>query len=154
MIINEGDHHGNRGSSSRAKKLEAAKRISLARFSSRTSASNCLIYCASPVVVPGRFPAAMSACLHQPRKVSVLTPTREPIRCTAWCIDNKGSSSPASCTSRIALSRNSGGYFLGAGIILILSGNQTLHQTRGDSSLGRRRGPGRWVDRGSAPAGL
>ena len=51
-----------------AKKLEAAKRISLARFSSRTSASSCLIFWASPLVVPGRFPASMSACLHQPRK--------------------------------------------------------------------------------------
>src|SRR5829696_263598 len=105
-----------------AKKLEAAKSISLARFSSRTSASSCLIFCASPLVVPGRFPASMSACLHQPRKVSAFTPTREPIRCTAWCIDSPGSSSRASCTSRIALSRNSGGYFLGAGMILILSG--------------------------------
>ena len=83
MVVNEGDHHGSRGSSSRAKKLEAAKRISLARFSSRTSASNYLIFCASPLLVPRRFPASMSACLHQPRKVSAFTPTREPIRCTA-----------------------------------------------------------------------
>ena len=50
-----------------------------------------------------------------------------------WCMDSSGSSSRASCTSRIALSRNSGGYFLGAGMILILSGNQTLHQIRGGS---------------------
>jgi hypothetical protein len=46
--------------------------------------------------------------------VSAFTPTREPIRSTAWCIDSSGSSCLASATSRIARSRNFCGYFLGA----------------------------------------
>ena len=45
-------------------------RISLARFSSRTSCSSCLILAASPVVVPVRPPASMSACMDQARSVS------------------------------------------------------------------------------------
>ncbi|WP_206680434.1 hypothetical protein, partial [Flaviflexus huanghaiensis] len=44
----------------------------------------------------------------------------------------------ASATSRIARSRSSGGYFLCAGMIIILSGFQTLHQTRGDSDFTRQ----------------
>lgn len=59
VIIDELNYHGSRGSSSRAKKLDAANRISLARFSSRTSASSCLILEASSVVVPGRSPASI-----------------------------------------------------------------------------------------------
>lgn len=74
MIIDERGPHGKRGSSSRAKKLEAANEISLARFSSRTSRSRSLIRFPSSVVVPRRFPASMSACLAQPRSVSGFTP--------------------------------------------------------------------------------
>lgn len=133
MIVDELNYHGSRGSSSRAKNEDAANKISFARFSSRTSASSALMRCASLVVVPGRSPASIAAYLHQPRNVSALTPTRCPIRTTAAFSDNSGSSFLASATSRIARSRSSGGYFLGAGISLILSGNQTLHETRGDS---------------------
>ena len=68
--------------------------------SSRTSASSCLIVAASPVVIPGRRPASMSACVHQPRNVSGLTPTRGPIRSTAAFNDSPGSCSQASATSR------------------------------------------------------
>jgi len=73
---------------------------------------------------PGRFgrggprglrPASMPACLHQPRMVSGLMPTRGPIRLTAAFSDNPGSCSRASRTSRCARSRSSSGYFLGAG---------------------------------------
>src|SRR3954452_10407084 len=42
----------------------------------------------------------MSACLHQPRSVSLLTPTRGPIRDTAAFNDNSGSCSRASRTRR------------------------------------------------------
>src|SRR5690606_38424398 len=59
VIIDELNYHGSRGSSSRAKKLDAANRISFARFNSRTSASRCLILHASPAVVPGRSPASI-----------------------------------------------------------------------------------------------
>jgi hypothetical protein len=57
----------------------------------------------------------MLACLHQPRSVSGCTPTRGPIRFTAAFSDRSGSCSRASATSRCARSRNSFGYFLGAG---------------------------------------
>lgn len=59
MVIDELNYHGSRGSSSCAKKLDAASKISFARFSSRTSASSCLIRCPSSVVVPGRSPASI-----------------------------------------------------------------------------------------------
>ena len=47
MIIDEMNHHGSRGSSSRAKNNEAANKILFARFSSLTSASKVLIRFAS-----------------------------------------------------------------------------------------------------------
>ena len=53
MSVDERGHHGSRGSSSRAKRLDAANRISLARLNSRFSACNLLIVAASLVVVPG-----------------------------------------------------------------------------------------------------
>lgn len=56
VIVDERGHHGSRGSSSRAKKLDAASRISLARLSSRFSASSSLILFASVVVMPGCWP--------------------------------------------------------------------------------------------------
>jgi hypothetical protein len=74
VIIDERDHHGSRGSSSRAKNEDAANKISLARFSSLTSASNTLILAASTVVTPGRCPKSIEACLAQPRNVSAFTP--------------------------------------------------------------------------------
>src|SRR5690625_269710 len=82
MIIDELHYQGSRGSSSRAKKLEAANKISLARFSSRTSDSRSLMRFASAVVTPGRCPASIAARLHQPRNVSALTPVRCPILIT------------------------------------------------------------------------
>src|SRR6185312_5289328 len=67
VLVDERDHHGSRGSSSRAKKLEAANKISLARFNSFTSCSSSRIRLLSQVVVPGSSPASTAACLHQPR---------------------------------------------------------------------------------------
>jgi len=58
----------------------------------------------------------MSERLIQPRNVSGTTPTFGPIRITAAFSDNPGSSTSASATSRCARSRNSFGYFLGAGM--------------------------------------
>jgi hypothetical protein len=48
--VDEADYHGSRGSSSRAKKLEAASKIWLARFSSRTSRSSSLTRAVSAVL--------------------------------------------------------------------------------------------------------
>ena len=53
--------------------------------------------------------------MHQLCNVSTLIPTRSPIRFTAACNDTFGSCSRASATRRIARSRSSFGYFLGAG---------------------------------------
>ena len=63
----------------------------------------------------------MSDCLHQARKVWALTPTPT----TASWTDSSGSSCLALLTSGITRSRNSGEHFLGTGMILVLSGNQT-----------------------------
>ena len=52
---------GSRGSSSRAKKADAAFRISLARLSSRTSRSSSAMRCASAVEIPGLCPPPISA---------------------------------------------------------------------------------------------
>jgi hypothetical protein len=132
--VDERNHHGSRGSSSRAKNEEAANRISLARFSSLTSRfssltsrSRSLMRRASSVVVPGRLPTSISACLTQPTQRVRVHPAPVPIRVTAAATDSCASSSRASCTSRIARSRSSCGYFLGAGITLILSRNQAVH---------------------------
>ena len=112
----EPNYHGNRGSSARAKKLEAASRISLARLTSRSSASSFLILAASVDVVPGSRPVSTWDCLTQLRSVSGTTPTRGPTRLTAPLIVNDGSSAIASATNRTERSRNSSGYFLGAGM--------------------------------------
>jgi len=74
----------------------------------------------------------MSACLHQPRNVSGLIPTLGPIRFAAAFNDNPDSASRASVTRRIALSRNSGGNFLGAGMT-DPSADQSLHFRQGAS---------------------
>ena len=133
VVVDEPDYHSSRGSSSRTKKLDVANKISLARVSSRTSASRPLIRFVSSVVVPGHSPASITACFTQPRNASGLTPTRPPMRCTAALTDNVGSSLHASHTNRIPHSRNPYGYFLDAGMIPTLPRNQTHHQTQGDS---------------------
>ena len=43
MFVDELDYLGSRGSSSRAKKAEAARKISLARFNSRFSRSSSVM---------------------------------------------------------------------------------------------------------------
>ncbi len=67
----------------------------------------------------------MSACLTHPRNVSGLIPTLGPIRLAAAFNESPDSSSRASVTRRIALSRNSCEYFLGAGMT-DPSANQSL----------------------------
>src|SRR4029077_6995129 len=52
-LVDESADQRWRGSSSRAKKIEAAFRISLASLRSRFSRSNSLIRCCSAVVAPG-----------------------------------------------------------------------------------------------------
>src|SRR5438874_390248 len=114
MFVDECDYLGSRGSNSRAKKAEAAFRISLARLSSRTSRSNSAIRCESTVDVPGRLPPSISACLTQLRSVSRLIPNRSATRAPAPCCCPD--SSRLSTTIRTARSRTSSGYFFGAGM--------------------------------------
>src|SRR5690606_31105648 len=114
MFVDELDYFGSRGSSSRAKKAEAAFKISLARRSSRFSRSSSTIRCASTVVVPGRLPASISLCRTQLRSVSRLTPNRSATRAIAPCCCPDSSRIPN--TIRTARSRTSSGYFFGAGM--------------------------------------
>jgi len=72
MHVDELDYLGSRGSNSRAKKAEAAFKISLARRSSRFSRSNSAIRCASAVCVPGRWPPSTSACRTHYAEVLVM----------------------------------------------------------------------------------
>ncbi len=59
VFVDERDHHGSRGSSTRAKNEEAASRISSARFSSLTSWRSAFCSAASVVVTPGRQPESI-----------------------------------------------------------------------------------------------
>ena len=64
--VDERAHHGNRGSSSRAKKLEAANRTSLARLSSRASACHAFSCAASLVVVRAHRPLSTTTSCPRP----------------------------------------------------------------------------------------
>lgn len=105
---------------------------------------------ASDVVVPGARPESIRACFIHPRSVSGTTPTLGPIRVTAAFSDNSGSSAIASLTRRIARSRNSCGYFLGAGMTPTLSRVQSLHNYRGGSGIRMRRSMSRESTRADA----
>ena len=70
--------------------------------------------CASLLLVPALLPASTSAWATQPRSVSGLIPSCSPTRRTAP--GREAGSFRASSAMRIARSRNSSGYFLGAGI--------------------------------------
>src|SRR5690606_33234032 len=107
-------------SSSAAKKADALRRVAFARGGSRTSRSSSASRSASAVVVPGRMPPSISARWTRPRNVSGLIPSCSPMRRHAP--DAEPGSFFASSTSRIARSRSSSGYFLGAAMTLILRG--------------------------------
>ena len=62
MVIDETDHHFTRRSSSASKYAEAFRRISFARFSSRTSRSRSFNRWRSSLVRPLRWPVSRSAC--------------------------------------------------------------------------------------------
>nr|SCV11737.1 hypothetical protein FDG2_6002 [Candidatus Protofrankia californiensis] len=104
--------------SSRAKKADAAFRISFARVSSRTSRSSSAIRCASAVEVPGRWPPSISACFTHMRRDSDPTPSR--LATTVIAPVRWPDSLRTSKTIRTARSRSSAGYVLGVGTALIL----------------------------------
>jgi DNA-binding CsgD family transcriptional regulator len=117
-------------SSSAAKKADADRKIAFARRSSRLSRSNCMIFSASLVLVPGRSPASTSACVTQPRSVSALIPNCSPIRTHA--LGRLAGSLRASNVNLIARSRSSSGYFRGAAILdppWLDGPHQTRHET-------------------------
>src|SRR5665648_992138 len=129
------DHFSRRSSSAAAKNADAVRKISFARRSSRFSRSSSATRCASAVVVPARSPASTSAWLTHPRNVSGLIPSCSPTRCNAPV--RVTGSRRASTAIRIARSRSSSGYFLGATMTLILSGIESLHQTRHETQTHR-----------------
>src|SRR3954469_24050260 len=67
--------------------------------------------------------------MTQLRSVSALMPNCAPIRFNAPV--RVAGSRRASTASRVARSRSSSGYFLGAAMTLILTWIESLHQTRG-----------------------
>ena len=71
----------------------------------------------------------MSACLHQPRRVSGRIPNCGPIRLHAALTDNPGSRPRASRTIRLARSLISSLNFLGAGTTPTFPWDQNLHHT-------------------------
>src|SRR5262245_46061709 len=75
MLIDEGNRHfGRRSSSAWAKKAAALRRISFARFNSLTSRSSSLRRSRSELDRPGRFPWSRSACRTHLREVSSVQP--------------------------------------------------------------------------------
>jgi hypothetical protein len=80
-LVDESADQRRRGSSFRAKKAAAARRISLASFRSRSSRLSSLIRCCSELVAPGRWWASTWACNVHRRSDSAPTPTFGPI---AW----------------------------------------------------------------------
>src|SRR3954447_21688771 len=122
------DHFSRRSSSAWAKNADAVLRISFARRSSRFARSNSAIRAASSVVVPGRTPSSISAWVTQLRSVSGLMPNCLPTRANApgWVAWSRR----ASTAIRVARSRSSSGYFLGAAMTLILTWIESLHRTR------------------------
>ena len=109
--VDDAGHFGSRGSSSRAKKAEAAWRISLARRSSRFSRLSSRSRSRSSVVSPGRAPPSTSARRTQMRSVSGVIPNFEAIEViAAHC---EVCSASCSSTMRTARSRISAGYLPG-----------------------------------------
>ena len=135
MVGDELDHRGDvlrRSSSAWAKYANAFRRISFARFSSRTSRSSSFNRSRSLVVRPGRCPASRCTCRTHFRSVSAVQPSFGATDCStahaeAWA-------SRCSSTIRTARSRTSGENRLGRPIDPILPSNEvsekpgTIHE--------------------------
>ena len=107
-----------RSSSAAAKNAADVFKISFARRNSRTSRSNSAIRAVSSLVVPGRTPSSISACLTQVRNASGWIPNWSAIRLIAPVA--VAGSRRASNAILVARSRNSWLYFFGAATTLIL----------------------------------
>src|SRR6476620_9722056 len=120
MGIDKRHHHfGRRSSSAWAKKADALRKISFARFNSRFSRSSSLSRSRSVLVTPARRPWSRSACRTHLRSVSAVQPIFDAIEpIAAHC-----ESYSASCSNRrrTARSRTSGEYLFDVLIDPILS---------------------------------
>ena len=125
MVGDELDHRGDvlrRSSSAWAKYANAFRRISFARFSSRTSRSSSFNRSRSLVVRPGRCPASRCACRTHFRSVSAVQPSFGATDCSA--AHSEAWASRYSSTIRTARSRTSGENRLGRPIAPILPSNE------------------------------
>ena len=125
MVGDELDHRGDvlrRSSSAWAKDANAFRRISFARFSSRTSRSSSFNRSRSLVVRPGRCPASRCACRTHCRSVSAVQPSFGTTDCST--AHSEAWASRCSSTIRTARSRTSGENRLGRPIDPILPSNE------------------------------
>jgi hypothetical protein len=122
MLVDEVDQRWEGRSSSAAKKADALLRIAFARRSSRFSRSSSVSRARSSVVRPGALPASMRACYTQFRSESGTIPSCSPTRLHAALTLSFSGPSTRSSAKRIARSRSSSGYFLGAAMTSILRG--------------------------------
>ena len=125
MVGDELDHRGyvlRRSSSAWAKYANAFRRISFARFSSRTSRSSSFNRSRSLVVRPGRCPASRCACRTHFRSVSAVQPSFGATDCST--AHSEAWASRCSSTIRTARSRTSGENRLGRPIDPILPSNE------------------------------
>ncbi len=99
-----------RSSSACAKYALARRRISLARFSSRTSRSSSLIRAVLALLTPSRWPVSRSFCRTQAYSVWAVQPIFAAIDWIAAHCD--GCSLRCSNTIRTERSRTSGAYFV------------------------------------------
>src|SRR5262249_668596 len=120
VLVDEGDHHfARRSSSAWAKNADALRKISFARLSSTFSRWSRFSSARSSVVRPGRFPASRSAWRTHRRRDSSRQPNFSATdRIVAHC---EGYSWACSNTMRTARSRSSGEYLVPRGIGSILS---------------------------------
>ena len=125
MVGDELDHRGDvlrRSSSAWATYANAFRRISFARFSSRTSRSSSFNRSRSLVVRPGRCPASRCACRTHVRRVSAVQPSFGATDCST--AHSEAWASRCSSTIRTARSRTSGENRLGRPIDPILPSNE------------------------------
>jgi hypothetical protein len=111
MLVDERhQRRGRRSSSAGVKNADALRKISFARFNSRTSRSSSFIRSRSVVVSPARVPALRSSCRTHFRSVSGVQPSllatdTMHARCDSWL-------GVCSNTNRTPRSRTSAGNFV------------------------------------------
>ena len=133
MFRDERYKRGSRGSSSLAKKADAAFKISFARRSSWFSRRSRFSSADSSLVDPGRAPASTSACRTHFRTVSPEAPIFAATEQIASHCDPYWPVLTCSNTSATARSRTSRGYVLLRAMIRFSTPAWSLHQTRGGS---------------------